>query len=249
MNKRRLSVAVFALLALPLAGTVAWAQDAGFADALMAPERPAEDKARDSIRRPADVIPFVGIRSGMTVLDAYAGAGWYTEVLAAAVGPNGRVYMHNQPGMVERRGPEFRASLESRARRLGNVELLIRDITDLGIDGRVDAAMTALNLHDAYGDGRAAALGVLRGIPAALKPGGVLGFIDHVGDPGRDNAELHRIDADTVRGLLAEAGFLIEAESDLLANPEDDHSLGIRDAALGRNTDRMLLRARKPAQP
>jgi predicted methyltransferase len=250
MNKFKLRSALIASIGcLQVVLATALAQSSGLEAALAAPERPAEDKARDSIRRPTEVIPFVGITPGMTVLDAYAGAGWYTEVLAGAVGPNGRVYMHNQPGMVERRGEEFLGSLRARAERLGNVELLVRDIGDLGIDGRADAAMTALNLHDAYGDGREAALNFLGGIYEALKPGGVLGFIDHVGDSGRDNSELHRIDEETVRELLTEVGFMVEAESDVLANPDDDHSLGIRDAALARNTDRMLLRARKPATP
>lgn len=214
--------------------------------ALAAPERPAEDKARDAIRRPAEVVRFVGITPGMTVLDAFAGAGWYTEVLSGAVGPGGKVFMHNATGMVARRGEEFSNALAARAARLGNVELLVRDLPALGIDGQADAAMTALNLHDAYGDGRDSAVNFLRGIFTALRPGGVLGFIDHVGAPGVDNSELHRIDKDTVRALLTEVGFMIEAESDLLANPADDHSLPIRDAALGRNTDRMLFRARKP---
>lgn len=214
--------------------------------ALAAPERPAEDKARDPMRRPVEVLEFIGIGPGMTVLDAFAGAGWYTEVLSGAVGPSGKVFMHNAPGFVARRGEEFASALSARAARLGNVELLVRELTDLGIDGQADAAVTAMNLHDAYGDSREAALNFLRGIFTALKPGGVLGFEDHVGAPGVDNSELHRIDKDTVRALLTEVGFVIEAESDLLANPADDHSLQVRDAALARNTDRMLFRARKP---
>jgi predicted methyltransferase len=242
---------------IPLAGLIGFSlmaavavgqsRQAAFESAMASPDRPAEDKARDAIRRPYEVIGFVGIEPGMTVLDAFAGGGWYTEVLSAAVGPSGKVYMHNAPGFVSRRGPEFTDALRARAERLGNVELLLRDLNDLGIDGQADAAITALNLHDAYAGGRQAALDFLGGIYAALRPGGVLGFIDHVGAPGVDNSELHRIDRETVRALLAEVGFVVEAESDLLANPEDDHSLGVRDAALGRKTDRMLFRVRKPA--
>ena len=58
----------------------------GFDDALAAPERSAEDRDRDSARKPKQVLEFVGIGAGMTVLDVAAGAGWYTEVLSAAVG-------------------------------------------------------------------------------------------------------------------------------------------------------------------
>lgn len=247
LERKRYSLTVLGWLVTCLAAGAAIAQPQADLDAaLAAPARPAEDKARDAIRRPAEVVAFVGIEPGMTVLDAFAGAGWYTEVLSGAVGPSGHVFMHNAPGFVERRGDEFRATLAARAERLGNVELLLRDLSDLGIDGRADAAMTALNLHDAMRDGRDSARSFLAGIYSALKAGGVLGFIDHVGAAGQDNAELHRIDRQTVRGLLEEVGFVIEAESDLLANPDDDHSLQVRDAVLGRRTDRMLFRARKP---
>jgi predicted methyltransferase len=238
-------VCIFAFTAFSTA--FAQEQIARMRTALASPERPAEDKARDAARRPYDVIPFVGIATGMRVLDVFAGDGWYTEVLSAAVGPTGKVYMQNAPGMIERRGDAYREQLQARADRLGNVELLLRDLSDLGMDGQMDAAMTALNLHDAYGrGGEAAGLAFLKGIYDALKPGGVAGIIDHVGVPGKDNGELHRIEKATAQDLLTKTGFVIEAESDLLANPKDDHTLTSHDPALGRNTDRMLFRVRKP---
>jgi len=215
--------------------------------ALASPDRPAEDKARDAARRPYDVIPFLGITSGMTVLDVSAGAGWYTEVLSAAVGPTGKVYMQNSPGLVERQGEAFRNRLQARADRLGNVELVVRDMSDVGLDGQMDAAITALNLHDNYNRGEDSALAFLRGMYDALKPGGVGGVIDHVGLEDHDNSKLHRIAKSVARDLITKTGFSIEAESDMLANPDDDHTLGNSDAALGRNTDRFLFRVRKPA--
>jgi len=63
----------------------------GFDEALASAERASEDKARDAARQPKEVLEFVGIGEGMTVLDVAASTGWYTEVLAAAVGPDGRV--------------------------------------------------------------------------------------------------------------------------------------------------------------
>jgi predicted methyltransferase len=247
---RALRPAHWALTCLLFAAAfdTALAQDqiARMRTALASPDRPAEDKARDAARRPYDVIPFLGIKNGMTVLDDIAGAGWYTEVLSAAVGPTGKVYMQNAPGMVERRGEAFRAELQARADRLGNVELLLRDAADLGMNGQMDAAVTALNLHDMYGRGEAGAVAFLKGMYDALKPGAVAGIIDHVGLPGNDNAKLHRIETATARDLITKAGFVIEAESDLLANPRDDHTLGSSDEALGHNTDRMLFRVRKP---
>lgn len=245
---KRIGWAVAALIAGSTLGAFAQAQDdqqARMEAALASPERPAEDKARDEVRKPLEVIDFLGIETGMTALDVIAAGGWYTEVLSAAVGPSGTVLMHNPPFFVNREG--FLEAEEALVERLGNVEPVHGDLAEADIDARADAAITALNLHDQYNRGGAeAALPLLRGIHDALKPGGVLGVIDHRGIEGQDNAELHRMPVDAARDLLMEAGFETEAESDILANPADDHTLSIRDPSLNRNTDRFLLRARKP---
>jgi predicted methyltransferase len=67
----------------------------GFDNALSAAERSAEDRERDAARKPKQVLEFLGIGAGMTVLDVAAGAGWYTEVLSAAVGDDGHVISQN----------------------------------------------------------------------------------------------------------------------------------------------------------
>jgi len=71
---------------------------AGFDDALAAAERPDADKQRDAARQPAAVLEFLGIGSGMTVLDVLASTGWYSEVLSAAVGSEGLVIAFNSIG-------------------------------------------------------------------------------------------------------------------------------------------------------
>lgn len=243
-----ISWAAAALVAAGTLGTPAQAQDEQaerLRTALDSPERSAEDRARDDARRPMEVIDFLGIETGMTVLDVVAAGGWYTEVLSAAVGPSGTVLSHNPEFFAQREG--FVEAAEMRAENLGNVELVIGDLNEAGIDGQADAAISALNLHDMYNSGGdEAALSLLEGVYAALEPGGVFGLIDHVGVEGEDNADLHRMLPSDARRLLVEAGFEVESMSDLLENPEDDHTLGIRDASLNRNTDRFLFRARKP---
>lgn len=221
----------------------AWAQLApGFEAALAASERPAEEKERDASRMPAEVLNFVGIGAGMNVLEAFAGGGWYTEVLAAAVGPEGTVYAQNFARFRER----VEASAAARAARLGNVELVYTEGNAMELPVQADAAFTALNLHDMANRSDEAALSWLSGIYDALEPGGVLGLVEHVGIAGQDNAQLHRMETAKARELIARAGFVIDAESDLLMNPDDDHTLGIRDAGIRGATDRMLFRARKP---
>ncbi len=213
----------------------------GFDAALMSSARPADEKVRDAARKPAEVLNFVGINAGMTVLEMSAGAGWYTEVLSAAVGPDGHVIAQNSPRFEARVGDASHA----RAERLGNVDVRFADIGALGLSNEVDAAFTALNLHDGANRSDEAGMAFLNEIYAALEPGGVLGFIDHIGIEGQDNASLHRIEKARAIEMLTRAGFVIETESDMLMSSADDHTLNIRDESLGRATDRMLLRARK----
>jgi predicted methyltransferase len=172
----------------------------------------------------------------------FAFGGWFTEVLSAAVGPTGKVYSQNPDFITKREG--FMDTEKALADRLGNVTPVHGELAAAGVTG-ADAAITALNLHDVYGQGgEAAAEGFLKGIYAALKPGGVLGVIDHVGMADHDNKAMHRIPVQTARDLLTKAGFTVEAESNILAYPGDDHMKPV--FQLQHHTDQFLIRARKP---
>ena len=214
----------------------------GFGDGLAAAGRSDEDKVRDAARRPQAVLEFVGIDAGMTVLDVAASTGWYTEVLSVAVGPDGRVIAHNTLGRRARSEPAITAKSD----RLGNITPLFADFGSLWLDTEVDAALTALNLHDLQNRSTDAGQLFLSGIFKALKPGGVFAVIDHEGSAGQDNRSLHRLELAVAKNALEKAGFVVEAVSDALHNPADDHTLNIRDESLHRNTDRFLIRARKP---
>jgi predicted methyltransferase len=241
------------LFAIALVGVlmqVAYAQDEQVTRmnaALAAPERPAENKARDEARKPIETIQFFGIETGDTVIEMIAAGGWFTEVLSAAVGPTGKVYASNPPGLADA------AAEQALHKRLGNVTAVNVALAEANIDGNADAAVLALNLHDIYNGfagqpgGEAAAVDFLKAIYAELKPGGVLGVIDHVGVAGQDNAKLHRISPDVARDLLMKAGFTIEAESPMLAHPADDHTKGVFDPAIRGQTDQFMFRARKSA--
>ena len=99
-----------------MSGTVSALDIAALERAMANPDRPAADKERDASRRAPEVLDFMGVEPGMTVLDINASAGWYTEVLSYAVGDSGKVYMQNRPGG---RSAEAAAA---RAGRLANVE-------------------------------------------------------------------------------------------------------------------------------
>lgn len=215
------------------------------------PSRPAEDKARDAGRRPAEVLTFLGIADGMAVIDVIAAGGWYTEVLARAVGPAGRVVAQNPPRVLEFRDGANEKAISARLadNRLPNVTRLNKDLSELGPDdGQFDAALTALNFHDIYRNGGSeAAVGALQAVSSVLKPGGVFGIIDHVGVADADNASLHRIEKSLAIEAATAAGFIVEDESDLLANDTDDHSQMVFADGVRGNTDRFLLKLRKPA--
>ena len=248
----RTKIACCAALAAFVTGAAAHAD---LAAALASGDRAAEDRARDAGRKPAEVIAFLGIGSGMTVMDLIAAGGYYTEVLSLAVGPTGKVHAQNPPRVLQFRDGANEKALSARLAdgRLPNVERVDQaDLTATGIaPGSLDAAITALNFHDVYngmggqGGGPGAAAGFLAGVRALLKPGGVLGLIDHVGDPEQDNASLHRLDVAAAMPILEAAGFEIES-SDLLRNAEDDHMMRVFDAAIRGRTDRVLYRLTKP---
>ena len=79
-----------------------------------------------------------------------------------------------------------------------------------------------------------------------LKPGGVFGVIDHFGNAGADNAQLHRIEERLVIDAVEAAGFQVEATSDVLRNPSDDRTRGVFDPSVRGKTDRFVLRLRSP---
>lgn len=219
-------------------------------DALGAENRPLADRRRDGDRKPAEVIEFLGIGPGMRVIDLIAGAGYYTEVLSLAVSPDGSVTAMNPPSVLQSNNGVIASSLEKRlaSGRLPNVTRLDKELGDIrASDGPYDAALTALNLHDIYNSaGRQGVENFLRIAYTLLRPGGVLGIIDHAGASGAAVTSLHRIDKAIVYEAASRAGLVVEAESDLLINVQDDRSVAVFDDSIRGRSDRFLLRLRKP---
>ena len=243
-------LAMLCILAAAAAATQAADANEALTAALARPDRPAGDRARDAGRKPAEVIAFLGIAPGMTVIDLIAAGGYYTDVLSAAVGPAGKVYAQNGEYVLKiREGANDKAMTARLAgNRLPNVERLDRETSELGLaPGSLDAAVTALNFHDIYnGRGAEAADDFLKVVFAALKPGGLLGLIDHSGGVGDDEA-LHRIDESRVTAAAEAAGFRVEARSDILRNPGDDRSKNVFAPEIRGKTDRFVLLLRKPS--
>ncbi|MDG2333204.1 MAG: SAM-dependent methyltransferase [Myxococcota bacterium] len=246
-------VAVFSLTLVgfsPMNAVAEGQNGKGLAESLADGSRAEADRKRDAGRKPADVVVFLELQPGMTVVDLIAGSGYYSEVLSLVVGEKGKVYAQNPPRVLQFRDGANDKAMTSRleGNRLPNVERLDQDLSEITLEpGTVDVAITALNFHDIYnGSGAEAAQDFFARVLSLLKPGGVLGLIDHSGAAGNDNEKLHRIDEGKVLESAKKAGFEIAGSSDLLRNPADDLSRGVFDPAVRGQTDRFLLKLRKP---
>jgi predicted methyltransferase len=216
------------------------------AAAVADPARPAADVARDPERHPAQIVAFAGVRPGQRIVELAPGGGYYTRILARSVGPRGRVYAVVSPGFAQRPGAldGLRTSLAA----YPNVEIVVSDLRSLTMAQPVDLVWTSENYHD-FHNGPTADIGAVdRAVFGVLRPGGIFYVEDHAA-PGTGvgaTSTLHRIDPQAVRDELRAAGFRLEAESPLLANPADPHSARVNDPSIQGHTDRFAMRFRKP---
>ncbi len=225
-----------------------------YAAAVANTSRTEADRGRDAGRKPADVLEFFGIATGMSVLDLFSGGGYYTEILSHVVGPNGHIVAHSNLAYLNFVGDEFKA--RHAANRLANVDVLMAENNELELDAnQFDAILMVLSYHDTYwvapedGWPKIDIPQLHAELLKSLVPGGVLGVIDHyadAGSPRETGGTLHRIDPGIVISDLEYAGFVLDAKSDLLRNIEDDHSLGVFDPSVRGKTDRFILRFTKP---
>lgn len=240
-----------AISACMLIAGAAMAAHHTIAERVASESRSDSDRERDAGRKPAEVLEFLGLEAGMDAVDIMAAGGWYTEVLAHAVGEDGSVAAQNPDFILQFRDGANDKALSERMSddRLPNVHRLDKDFDELGSDdGEFDLALSALNFHDIYNaNGRDAAISMLEQVKSILKPGGVFGIIDHAGNEGADNESMHRIAKANVIDAAEAAGFTVEAESDLLASADDDHTSGVFDEGIRGRTDRFVLKLRKPA--
>jgi len=214
-------------------------------------DRPAEDKALDAARKPAEVLAFAGIAPGMKVLDINSAGGYYSEILSLTVGGKGTVYAHNGAvywDFMKQAIPERFAD-----GRLANVVHMNggSESVDLPADS-LDAAFVALAYHDYFmthgarkGGGREDVMPVLKSIYTALKPGGSFTIVDHIAQAGTgpdDFDKLHRIDPAFVQKQMEEAGFTYAGSSDVLITDTDDATRSPFAPDLRRKTSRFVMK-------
>lgn len=212
-----------------------------------------DDFGDDDMRKPAEVLRFIGIQPGMTVFEVEAGRGYYTELFSKLVGPDGHVIMQNPPSFDVFLDEPVTARLADN--RLPNVRLSKSAFDELDAEtGSADIVTWLLGPHELYftpSDG--ASLGEVE--PAydevyrVLKPGGTFVILDHAApasSPETTGGALHRIDPAIVKALAEQAGFELVEESDVLRNSDDMYDMSVFDPQVRRRTDRFLLKYRKP---
>jgi len=214
-------------------------------------QRPAADISQDANRKPAQVLSFFSIKPGMTVLDLFSGGGYYTEMLNSVVGENGKVIAHTNEAYIPFSGEIYQTRyLDGR---LAQTVTIVSEADDLQLEeNSLDAALLVLTWHDfQFADPENGWLAIdetllVEKLCLAMKPGAVLGLIDHVANSGGEPAEvakkLHRIDPQVVRNFFANSCFRLEAEAEFLGNGKDDHTLAVFDPSIRGQSDRFVFR-------
>jgi predicted methyltransferase len=194
--------------------------------------RDPANSVRDKYRHPKEGLLFFGIQPGMTVVEVWPSGGWWTEVLAPLLKDDGRYYAAwfptewpKTPGYLKEREKDFDAKLAARPDLYGKViktKLLAPEYVDIAPKGSADMVLTFRNVHNWAKAGNADAM--FKAFYDALKPGGVLGVVDHRANPG--TAFQRQIDSgylteEYVISTAEKAGFKLAAKSEVNANPKD----------------------------
>lgn len=255
MHRRLIPLALLSAAALtaPLLAKPAMTatKPAPYAAWLADPLRTDEMRKLDEGRMPAAVLEFAGVKPGQTVLDFMAGGGYYSILLAHAVGPKGMVFAANPPGENDPK------AWEPLAGKVPQLHVMVSEIPQMQFAPRsLDLIFTNLDYHDLYWESekyhfpRQDVPRVVAAWFTELKPGGHVLIVDHVANPGGDPREvvdkLHRIDPERVKADMAAAGFVLEGESNVLRRSEDDHTKLVFDPAVRGKTDRFILKFRRP---
>lgn len=252
--------------------------DTALSDAIAGSWRDPKNAARDAFRHPRETLGFFGVGANETVLEITpGGSGWYTEILAPYLRDGGSYIaaLTDPMAVAEGRSRDYQQkTMDDLKARLAKSPAQFDRVRFAAFDpkqptfaaaGSVDTVLTFRNVHNWIGGGTADAY--FAGFYAALKPGGVLGVVEHRAKPGTDLETMKKsgyLTEQLVIDLAMKAGFVLDARSEANANPKDtaDHPNGVwtlpptnrhdaEDAEMYRaigESDRMTLRFVKPAK-
>jgi predicted methyltransferase len=241
--------------------------------ALAGDQRTPESAARDVWRHPKETLTFFGLENNMTVMEVWPGAnGWYTEILAPVLRDRGRLVVANWDPATDNQYVQsglaaYRAKLDARPDIYGKLEMVALHYPTAMNPvpaNSVDMILTFRNLHNWMP--RAAARPMLQAMYAALKPGGILGVVEHragADKPQDEKARSGYVREDYAIGMIESVGFKLLGRSEINANAADtkDYDQGVwtlpptlRLGAAGREkylsigeSDRFTMKFEKPA--
>ncbi|CAA9892904.1 conserved exported hypothetical protein [Candidatus Methylobacter favarea] len=192
--------------------------------------RSAAHKTRDIYRHPEQTLAFFDVRDTMTVVEIWPGEGWYTEILAPYLKAKGKLYAAHFSADAEL--PYYKKSLSEFIKKLhqypnlyGEVKLAVLQppaLMKIAPDGSADRVLTFRNVHNWMKNNQASA--VFSAIYRALKPGGILGVVEHRNStvkPQDTQALSGYVSQDYVIALARNAGFEFLAKSEINANAKD----------------------------
>ncbi|HET6804094.1 MAG TPA: methyltransferase [Frateuria sp.] len=236
------------------------------------PWRPADQRARDVWRHPKETLEFFELRPDQTVIEITPGGGWYAQILAPLLRDNGHYIAAEKQASTDAEAGEDDSALRklfaAHPAQFDQATIVSFDprAPVFGPPGSADRVLTFRNAHNWATDGTAAAM--FRAFYAVLKPGGVLGVVDHRADADATPEEVKGsgyLPVAYVVRLATDAGFVLDGRSEVNANPRDDHdhpkgvwtlpptlALGEKDKATYQaigESDRMTLRFVKPEAP
>ncbi len=225
-----------------------------FAVVVATPGRDEADVKLDASRKPVETLTFMELETGDAVLDIFAGGGYYSEILGAAVGASGSVVAVNPPQFVSSDAAKAKwAGISARQPGVVMVPSQLGDFTPEA--NSYDFAMMHLIFHDLYWESekfkvaRMDPVAILTKLYTGMKPGGIVAVIDHVGNAGDTRAiveKTHRIDPATAKADFEKVGFVLEAESDMFVNSDDDLEKNVFDPSVRGKTNRFVMKFRKP---
>ncbi|MCY7387001.1 MAG: methyltransferase [Burkholderiales bacterium] len=202
-------------------------------DKIMAGEHRSDaNRARDTYRHPRETLDFFGVKPTSTVVEVFPGGGWYTELLAPYLRDNGN-YVAAFPAQAVKGLKSFQDKLATRPALYDKAKIVplgTPTALDIRPEGGADFVLTFRNVHNWIDDDNVDAF--MKSFFNALKPGGVLGVVEHRAKPGT------RVKASIETGYMTEeyvikhalmAGFALDAKSEVNANPKDtkDYKKGV----------------------
>ena len=204
----------------------------------------------------SELIQFAGVKSGSTVIDVYPSGGDWTRLFSDIVGSKGRVFGFVPTEITEVMKDQL-GKMEALAKEPGreNVKAVSADLVEMPkVTQPADVLWLHLFYHDLHtklmGAKGATAADFNRAVYQQLKPGGSYVIVDHAAAAGSgtsDAQSVHRIEPSSVRKEVEAAGFVLDAESTMLANKDDPHSIKVFDPSIKGATDRFAYRFVKPS--